>query len=153
MSSSSEKRQRQDFETYLGPRSDYFLKRFAHLQAGGGMWSWNWSAFWLGGLWAFYRKLWIPGAAVLLAQVVLVEILPTAAKPLAWLVDLPFAAVANWLYLQQVERHVAGARAAGGDDGDVRVRLIVRGGTTYVPFLLAAAIWLVLMFRNLPLDF
>ena len=149
---SPQKRQRQDFETYLGPRSDYFLERFERLQTSGGMLSWNWSALFFGGFWAFYRKLWIPGAAVLLAQVLLTEMLPPIAKPFAWLVNLPFAVLANWLYLQQVERHVETARAAGGGDSDVRVRLLVRGGTTYVPFLLAAAIWLVLMFRNLSLD-
>lgn len=51
------------FRVAVGPHADYYVKRFVKYErTGKSAPSWHWPAFALPVLWAFYRKLWVPGA-------------------------------------------------------------------------------------------
>jgi hypothetical protein len=52
------------FRIAVGPRADYYARRFVRYERSGrGSPSWNWPAFALPTVWAFYRKLWAYGVA------------------------------------------------------------------------------------------
>jgi hypothetical protein len=59
------------FRIAVGPRADYYVRRFVQFEKSGrsGL-SWNWPAFALGPVWAFYRKLWAYGVACALLPLV-----------------------------------------------------------------------------------
>jgi len=46
----------------VGPRADYYVPRFLRFErAGYSTATWHWPSFWIPSIWAFYRKLWLPG--------------------------------------------------------------------------------------------
>jgi hypothetical protein len=50
------------FRLALGPAADYYVPRFLRYErTGESIPSWHWPSLWLPGIWAFYRKLWLPG--------------------------------------------------------------------------------------------
>jgi hypothetical protein len=50
------------FRLAVGPAADYYTPRFLRYEsAGHGAPGWHWSALLLQSVWAFYRKLWLPG--------------------------------------------------------------------------------------------
>jgi len=52
------------FRIAVGPHADYYARRFVRYERSGrGGPSWNWTAFALPTVWAFYRKLWAYGVA------------------------------------------------------------------------------------------
>ena len=52
------------FRIAVGPKADYYARRFVDYERRGrSTLSWNWPAFMLPTLWAFYRKLWAYGVA------------------------------------------------------------------------------------------
>lgn len=58
------------FRLAVGPAADYYAPRFlAYERAGHGMPSWHWPSLLVPSVWAFYRKLWLPGVAFSLLPV------------------------------------------------------------------------------------
>jgi hypothetical protein len=52
------------FRVAVGPRADYYVPRFLRYEkAGRTFLGWHWPALFLPSVWAFYRKLWVPGLA------------------------------------------------------------------------------------------
>ena len=51
-----------DLVLYVGQNTHYFLPKFKEMAARGKSVSWNWSAFFLGAYYFFYRKMWGLGA-------------------------------------------------------------------------------------------
>ena len=50
------------FRLAIGPAADYYTPRFLHYEgAGHGGPGWHWPALMLQSVWAFYRRLWLPG--------------------------------------------------------------------------------------------
>ncbi|HMG47874.1 MAG TPA: hypothetical protein VK614_10485 [Allosphingosinicella sp.] len=111
----------------IGPRADYYLRRWRAMDSGGKKPSWNWPACLLNVFWFAYRKMWGPMAAMALAYVITAPFLDPTHKPYFMiaafsLVGLSFVTggFGNLLYLRQVEKLVASPatleqlRARGG---------------------------------------
>lgn len=99
----------------IGPRADYYLRRWREMDASGKKVSWNWAACLLNTFWFAYRKMWMPMTAMALAFVVATPFLdPT--NPLRFrvaafsLVGLSFVtgSFGNLLYRKQTEKLAAG---------------------------------------------
>ena len=59
------------FRVAVGPRADYYVRRFVKYERTGKTApSWHWPAFAFPTLWAFYRRLWVYGAACALLPLV-----------------------------------------------------------------------------------
>src|SRR5580704_6936032 len=59
------------FRIAVGPNADYYARRFVNYErTGRSAPSWNWPAFALPTLWAFYRKLWVYGSVCALLPLV-----------------------------------------------------------------------------------
>lgn len=98
----------------LGPRADFYLRRWAAMDEGGRKASWNWAACLLNVGWFAYRKMWGPMLAMGLAWLAAAPFLdiahPNRFRVVAFsLVGLSFltGTFGNWLYRRQVDRLVA----------------------------------------------
>ena len=124
----------------IGPRADYYLRRWREMDEKGRKVSWNWAACLLNTFWFAYRKMWGPMAAMGLAILVATPFMDPGNKNLLRiilfsLVGLSFLSgtFGNWLYRRQVERRLA--ETAAMDDAAARAELEAKGGVS-----LAAAI-------------
>jgi len=115
------------YRVAVGPGADYYCPRFMRYErAGRSLPSWHWPAFLLPAIWAFYRKLWLPGVLFALLPVAGVfgfDALASAlgdsvAVRLAALVSLTWilpgvvaGALANTLLYRRTRRRVRAAEA------------------------------------------
>lgn len=110
----------------IGPRADYYLRRWREMDAKGSKTSWNWPACLASLYWFLYRKMWLAAVVFLLANIV-VSMVPAVVPVrniyvLLLLIGLTFitGAYGNFLYRRQIEKLVAGPatvdelRARGG---------------------------------------
>lgn len=59
-----------DLSAFVGQKSSYYLPRFRRMSRNGKNLSWNWAAFFFGPLWLLYRKMYVPGALVILLDLI-----------------------------------------------------------------------------------
>src|SRR6266545_4345699 len=89
---------------FVGPRADYYLKRFETFQKGTAdrfFPTWNWPAFGVGWLWYLYRKMYLHAAVFLFGGLLPMVLGAGLAGVVIWNV---FAAVsANFLYYMHVK--------------------------------------------------
>jgi hypothetical protein len=113
----------------VGPAADYYVPRFLRFDRGGlALPGWHWPAMLAPAIWAFYRKLWLPGIAyallTLLGAAGFMAIESNLSdSTLAWLAcgvalvwllpGLIAAPLANSLLYRRVRRLVDGATARG----------------------------------------
>ena len=100
----------------IGPRADYYLRRWRAMDEKGKAYDWNWAACLLNVFWFAYRKLWGPMAAMALAYVVATPLLDPARHRLirivaGVLIALSFVtgSYGNRLYRAKAERIAAEA--------------------------------------------
>lgn len=136
------------FRIAVGPAADYYVPRFLHYErTGRAAPGWNWPAFFVPALWAFYRKLWLAGLAAALLPVVGVSVFAAVAPaigndPVSWFAGaalfvwiLPGALVApfaNPLLYHRVRRIVAEAEAARDEPHDVAT-IVAANKPTSIP--------------------
>jgi len=127
----------------IGPRADYYLRRWRQMDESGKSYSWNWPACLLNTFWFAYRKMWAPTIVTALAYLVAAPFLdPT--RPMRFriaalsLVGLSFVtgAFGNLLYRRQAEKLVAGPASLE--------QLRARGGVSLVLAIAAAVVLTVL---------
>jgi hypothetical protein len=126
----------------IGPRADYYLRRWRAMDAKGKSHDWNWAACFLSVFWFAYRKMWGPMAAMGLVYVLTSPLLDPANRMLVKivvtaLIGLSFVTggYGNHLYRRQVERIVA--ETAGPDEEAARARAAARGGVSLAAALIA----------------
>jgi len=111
----------------VGPGADYYCPRFLHYErTGRSIPGWHWPAFFLPVIWAFYRKLWLPGILFallpLLGAANLDAIAPALGdSALAWIgitacalwiiPGIVAATLANTLYFHRIRHLVRWAEA------------------------------------------
>ena len=134
------------FETAIGQKYQtyYAHKFFAFDQKGSGLiMSWNWGAFFFGGVWALYRKMygwffawWFVALMVgVLSSIpnVQLQLVLAAVASVSW---LGFAVFANSLYYSRIKAWIATANKANTDASLVSSRLRVMAGThSWVPIV------------------
>ena len=147
------------FRIAVGPHADYYARRFVRYERSGrGGPSWNWPAFALPTVWAFYRKLWAYGVACALLPLVgalaftgmdLVrgdsELTWWAGAALfCWLLPaIVCATFANTIYYRRVRRLVRRAETKTRHAEVAAKRLLQRGPTdALLAMLLGAGILL-----------
>ncbi|TMH01140.1 MAG: DUF2628 domain-containing protein [Betaproteobacteria bacterium] len=134
------------FRVAVGPRADYYVPRFLRYEkAGKTSLGWHWPAFFLPSVWAFYRKLWVPGLAFallpLMGAVAFGSIEPalgnssvvwfgSAALLILILPNVIAALFANALVYSRVKTLMRRAQARAGDTSDMAHGLARRPPTT-----------------------
>jgi len=122
----------------IGPRADYYLRRWRQMDAAGKSVSWNWAACFANMFWLAYRKMWLALAGFILANIAVSAI--GAAIPalnrytivLMILLTFVTGAYGNLLYRRQAEK-----LAASGATVD---QLRARGGTSPLALGIALAL-------------
>jgi uncharacterized protein DUF2628 len=140
------------FRIAVGPHADYYARRFVGFERRGrGAPSWNWPAFALPPVWAFYRKLW--GYGIACALLPLLGVLaftsfefPRGASVLAWwacaalfcwlLPSVVCATFANAIYYRRVRRLVRRAEKHARTAEAAAKRLLQRRPTDVLQALL-----------------
>lgn len=144
----AEMKPRGPYEAAIGEKNqDYYVDKFEDFdQQGPGLkLGWNWAAFFFGGLWALYRKMygwffvWLVVATVakIFESASSVEIHQVLAVAICvfW---LGFAAFANSLYHAKVKARVAAAQQSNSDSFRASWRLRTNGGVNrWVPIVFA----------------
>jgi hypothetical protein len=136
------------FRIAVGPNADYYARRFVKYERSGrSAPSWNWSAFALPTVWAFYRKLWAYGAACTLLPLVGALAFTgfelgigdslvawwTCAFLFTWLIPAVIGGTfANTFYYRRVRRLVRRAEKNTRSASMVAKRLLKRGPTDIV---------------------
>ena len=127
----SEERQR----AAIGPRADYYLRRWREMDARGRKASWNWPAGLLNVVWCAYRKLWGPMAAMGLVVVLASPFLDPTHKTIfkiaaVVLIGSSFVTgyFGNHLYRAKIERIVAETTDQDAEGADARAA--ARGGVS-----------------------
>jgi len=122
----------------IGPRADYYLRRWREMDAKGSKTSWNWPACLASLYWFLYRKMWLAAVVFLLANIV-VSMVPAVVPVrniyvLLLLIGLTFitGAYGNFLYRRQIEKLVAGPATVD--------ELRARGGTSPLALGIALAL-------------
>ena len=128
----------------IGPRADYYLRRWREMDEKAGKVSWNWAACFLNVFWFAYRKMWAPMAVLGLIYVVTGPLLDPTNKTVfkftvLTLIGLSFVtgAYGNALYRARIERITSERAAVDGDEA--KARLAARGGVS-VPAVLGALV-------------
>jgi hypothetical protein len=119
----------------IGPRADYYLRRWREMDEKGGKGSWNWAACLFNTFWFAYRKMWGPMLAMGLPFVVATPFMDPTNKNLLRLILFSLVGLSflsgtygNWLYRRQVERRLAATAAM--DDAVARAALGAKGGVS-----------------------
>ena len=125
------------YRAFIGEgRTDYYLKRFAAFdEQGGGFYrSWHWGAFFVGPLWAVFRKMhsvyWLFGLIALFGTVTL----RFSAAHYFLLLSLTWIALtlyANALYYRHAKRMISRAEAKGLAGQDLLSHLESAGDVDY----------------------
>ena len=143
----------EELAAYVGPRADLYRRRFERFSRHGAVrfeFSWNWPAFFAGGWWYLYRKMywWMAidlGVSVLLGWTVLVPVLWAAAR----------AVTGDFLYFRQADRKIRDARplslASAPPEGAPHLARLAREGGVHawVPWVAVAGILLVVLLGSL----
>lgn len=140
------------FRIAVGPNADYYARRFVKYERSGrSAPSWNWPAFVLPTIWAFYRKLWIYGFACALLPLLGVFVFTgldpgldntrvawwAAAAVFGWLLPAGLCATfANTFYFRRVRRLVSQAETHSRSAEAAAQRLLQRGATDILLALL-----------------
>jgi hypothetical protein len=98
----------------IGPRAERYAEKFERFKNGGFAPSWNWAAFFGGGAWAAYRKLW-PWVGFSLGILALMWFAPV----LSLMLSLAFSISADYIFYRHVQRQLA--RLDGQPDEAVAV--------------------------------
>ena len=139
----------EELAAYVGPKVDVYRPRFERFSRRGETrfeFSWNWPAFFAGGWWYLYRKMywWAVldiGMSILFGWTVFVPLLWAAAR----------AITGDYLYFLQADRKIRDARPpsfAAAPSGDTsHLALLAREGGVHawVPWVAVAGILLVVL--------
>jgi hypothetical protein len=111
----------QRLREYVGPNSDYYLRKWGDMDRSGSSTSWNFAAFFLTAWWLAYRKMVVPALLVLVGIIAAAALglLASEVRPALALVSLLFLGIpiflglmGNKLYRNQAQRALADPAAA-----------------------------------------
>jgi len=127
-----------DAAAFIGPNADYYIPKFQEMDAKNSIISWNWAAFFGQVFWMLYRKMYLYAVVILIAEFILSSFLfgiPALVSAVL------FGLFGNWLYKRKVEEELAAA--AHLEPAARKAQLAERGGITWVPVIIAAALVLI----------
>ena len=156
-----------DWAAYLGKNAAYYLLNFKRISATGRKMSLCFSAFLLGPLYFFYRKMWVPALAYLAMDAVsylpvflnlmiyagnplvtglsaqAISALSMAGSVLYWVLKFLSGSFAIWLYKNTAAKRIRAALSAGPASGPA---LAKAGGTSTVALVLGVVFEFVVMY-------
>ena len=130
----------------IGPRADYYLKRWALLDDGRGpALGFNWAAFFGNGFWLLYRRMyrafWLWVGGLFLMDLVLALAFPAMSTDvdgaITLVIAVTFGKFGSYWYYRFVCRVWRRATAAGATGAEELAR---RGGTRWWPVIIALVI-------------
>ena len=127
---------------YIGNESDNYLKVFSDMKGQHKNYSWNWPAFFLAPFWFLYRKMYVPGGALLAVYFLLTLIEGAVGEVLLTVVAIITGIFANYFYMQTLEQKLARGRSLREPQRSQYIA--AQGGTNLIVAILAAAIYVLI---------
>lgn len=98
---------RDELAIFIGNNSNFYINHLNKYNDKHKFLSWNWPCFFFGYYWLLYRKLYVPGAALIILTLVSSAIFPKGIHLfLLLLIRITFALYANFIYLNNCERKI-----------------------------------------------
>ena len=125
-----------DMINFIQKRVEYYIPKFKEIQELYKTTSWNWAAFFFNSWWFLYRKMYVIGFGIILADIVIGSIIPS----LSFLINIVIAIISglygNIVYLKHIQKEL---EPLNNMDEDIKQRLILnKGGVNIViPIILA----------------
>ena len=125
-----------DMINFIQKRVEYYIPKFKEIQELYKTTSWNWAAFFFNSWWFLYRKMYVIGFGIILADMVIGSIIPS----LSFLINIVIAIISglygNIVYLKHIQKEL---EPLNNMDEDIKQRLILnKGGVNIViPIILA----------------
>ena len=79
---------------FVRVKKEYYRERFQTIKETKNTISWNWAAFVFSGFWFLYRKMYLPGAFILLADTLLTNF--THLRVSTWIISILCGLFANY---------------------------------------------------------
>lgn len=133
---------RADLATFFGPRSDLYLAFYEKMRIQDGWASgWSWPVFFGSFIWFFYRKMYIWGASLILAPIVLALLFPS----LSGGAFVYFAVAAKPIYVHAALKRIKKADELGLSGAERTDYLQRAGGVSRIAGLLAGVLFAALL--------
>lgn len=129
------------FSAYLKQNKDYYLRKFSHAEGS------NFSAFWLGGFWLFYRKMVVLGfvyLVLLLGAYIINIFIPYVGLILGLILHIVLGLTANNFYRRHVVQKID--RLRGGSYEAAIKNLRAQPDTSLLLFFVGWVVWFLMVF-------
>lgn len=100
-----------EIQQLVGEETEYYVNKFQALRAQGDLVSWNWPAFLAAPFWMIYRKMYVPGAALLAVDAIISLIGSIFLFVLAFVGNIALGILGNGIYLKYLEGKANQAKA------------------------------------------
>lgn len=126
---------------YLKQNKDYYLRKFAKSDGS------NFSAFWLGGFWFFYRKMVMQGfiyLVLLLGAYIVNMFFPYFGLIIGFILHVVLGLTANNIYRKHISKKIDRLRV--GDNKAVKDGLFKQKDTSLLLFFAGWVVWVVMVY-------
>ena len=126
-------------ERLVGTKTEYYLPHFEKFETLNSFTSWNWAAFFFGGYWMLYRKMYALGA-VLFVVTELLALLDVGGLNL--LLSIGVGVVGNYLYMKDINSRTDKAMDMQPEEREVYIQK--NSGTGWTGIVVAIVISIIL---------
>lgn len=95
----------QDMVNLIKNNTSYYIPKFKEMQMFHSNTSWNWASFFFGPLWFLYRKMYLAGFLIFVADMLLVNI-PFLGTFVSFAISIGCGVLGNTIYLNQLRNHL-----------------------------------------------
>lgn len=125
-----------DMTNFIQKKVEYYIPKFKEIQELYKTTSWNWAAFFFNSWWFLYRKMYVVGFGIILADIVIGSMIPALSLLINIVIAIISGLYGNIVYLKHIQKEL---EAYNNMDEDIKQRLILnKGGVNIViPIILA----------------
>lgn len=125
-----------DMVNFIQKKAEYYIPKFKEIQESYKSTSWNWAAFFFNSWWFLYRKMYVIGFGIIIADIVIGSVIPYLSLIASIAIAVISGLYGNIAYLKHMQKQLDSFRNM---DEDTKQRLILnKGGVNIViPVILA----------------
>lgn len=128
-----------DMVNFIQTKEEYYIPKFKEIQERYKSTSWNWAAFFFNSWWFLYRKMYVIGFGLIVADILIGLLMPTVSLIASIAIAVISGLYGNIAYLKHIQKQLNSFTNMGED---IKQRLILnKGGVNIaIPIILAIII-------------
>ena len=125
-----------DMVNFIQTKEEYYIPKFKEIQELYKSTSWNWAAFFFNSWWFLYRKMYVIGFGLIVAEILIGLLMPAVSLIVSISIAVISGLYANIVYLKHIQKQLNSFTNMGED---IKQRLILnKGGVNIaIPIILA----------------